>query len=156
MKLNNLGKVLTSRRKALGLFATATATAPLVAKQVADEAAAKFTQTSMGIPNGPFAYGDPGMIAGPPDHQNMMRGTLKTLLMDDGKRKELESLLYEQHRAVHFLDTDLANKRSFSLAAKITFQRQRNVERWKQDEANGTAWVRAFNYIKGAAKWLPI
>lgn len=45
------------------------------------------------------------------------------------RRAELEAILYEEHRSVHNLDPDLAANRSFSLAAKVCYQRQRNVQR---------------------------
>lgn len=44
-------------------------------------------------------------------------------------RRELETILYENHRNVHGLDHDIAANRSWSLAAKLCYQRQRNVAR---------------------------
>lgn len=44
-------------------------------------------------------------------------------------RRELETILYENHRTVHGLDHDIAANRSWSLAAKLCYQRQRNVAR---------------------------
>ena len=41
----------------------------------------------------------------------------------------VRSILFEENKIVGAIDHDLASKRSFSLAAKVTFQRQRNVER---------------------------
>jgi hypothetical protein len=40
----------------------------------------------------------------------------------------VRAMLFEQHKVVTVLDTDLAVNRSFSLSAKIAFQRQRNVD----------------------------
>lgn len=61
-------------------------------------------------------------------------------LMDAAFRAEWESALYQQNRSVYFLDHDLANKRSFSLAAKIAFQRQRNVERQMAESCGISPW----------------
>lgn len=44
-------------------------------------------------------------------------------------REVVTHLLYEEERLVGRIDPDLAVMRSFSLNAKIAFQRQRNVER---------------------------
>lgn len=44
-------------------------------------------------------------------------------------KSELWSQLFVEQSHVSFLDPDIANKRSWSLASKIAFQRQRNVER---------------------------
>ena len=40
----------------------------------------------------------------------------------------IRSALFEQNKVVTHLDADLASKRSFSLAAKIAYQRERNVQ----------------------------
>lgn len=50
-------------------------------------------------------------------------------LLNSAFRAEIESIAYEANRHVVFLDVDLATKKTFSLAAKVTFQRQRNVQR---------------------------
>ena len=45
-------------------------------------------------------------------------------------RDELESILFQQYKMVHYLEPDLAYaNHSYSMAAKITYQRQRNVNR---------------------------
>lgn len=43
-------------------------------------------------------------------------------------RSQIESIYYEEYRAVPGIDPDIAVLRSFSPMAKVTFQRQRNVE----------------------------
>lgn len=57
-------------------------------------------------------------------------------------REELRALMLEKNRKVYQLDPDLACKRSFSLNAKICFQRQRNVERDLQAYSNPPYWHR--------------
>ncbi len=44
-------------------------------------------------------------------------------------REAIRAILFEEYKLVGAIDHDIASKRSFSLAAKVTFQRQRNVER---------------------------
>lgn len=68
-------------------------------------------------------------------------------------RAELESLVYEDNRHVGWLDHDLASKRSFSLAAKVTFQRQRNVQRRiEQDVLESSPWRRISAWSDRALK----
>lgn len=60
--------------------------------------------------------------------RQMKDEAIKTALQSPTMRAKLEQTLYRMHRNVHSLDVDLAANRSMSLAAKITFQRQRNVQ----------------------------
>jgi hypothetical protein len=54
---------------------------------------------------------------------------LKKLWQVPALRDEYESLMFERNQRVGYIDLDLATKRSFSLAAKVAYQRQRNVAR---------------------------
>jgi hypothetical protein len=54
---------------------------------------------------------------------------IKWALGNPVHRAELESLLYEQYRNIHTLDPDIAYNNCYSMAAKIAYQRQRNVQR---------------------------
>lgn len=56
------------------------------------------------------------------------RGAIKIILEDRTNHAEITSTLYRCHRRIHSIDPDIGSKRSWSLAAKITFQRQRMVE----------------------------
>jgi hypothetical protein len=103
-----------------------------VAGPIAAKGALEAVQAGMaGVATAPF--GPSGGVAAEPtgyppngiDETAMLRQAYKL----PGLRDELTSLIYQEHRRVGFLDPDIANKRSFSLAAKITFQRQREVER---------------------------
>lgn len=51
----------------------------------------------------------------------------RTALRNLGLREQIESLIYENNRFVNRIDPDIAVLRSYSLNAKIAFQRQRNV-----------------------------
>lgn len=82
------------------------------------------------------------------------RATLRKLLESPALRDEYSSLMFARHRRVGALDLDLANKRSFSLAAKVTFQRQRNVEREiEEDAAELPPWQRVEAVLKRVAGW---
>ena len=70
------------------------------------------------------------------------RGLFRLKLAMPDFRAHLESVLYEQERIVAGIDYDIASKRSFSVAAKVTFQRQRNVERRLQAGSWGSSWER--------------
>lgn len=61
--------------------------------------------------------------------QRVREFALRNALATPALRAEIEAILYDQHRTVHALDHDLASNRSYSLAAKICYQRQRNVAR---------------------------
>lgn len=60
--------------------------------------------------------------------QLMRDKAVRLALSTPSQRAELESILYERYRRVHHLDMDLAANRSYSLAAKMCYQRQRLVE----------------------------
>lgn len=51
-------------------------------------------------------------------------------------KSEVESVFYEEHRRVSFIDHDIACLRSLSMSAKIAFQRQRNVKNAMNDKYN--------------------
>lgn len=57
------------------------------------------------------------------------RGLLKTVLANPADRDELMGLLNQVHRSIYRIDPDIGGRRSWSLAAKIAYQRERNVER---------------------------
>lgn len=57
------------------------------------------------------------------------KAAIEIILSNKEWMNEVESACFEENRFVHVIDHDLWSKRSFSMAAKITFQRQRNVRR---------------------------
>ncbi len=63
----------------------------------------------------------------PMGHNDPSTEQIRMLLKLPAARAQIESQTFQSYRHVSALDPDLANKRSFSLAAKVTFQRQRNV-----------------------------
>lgn len=120
---------------------------PIVAREAAEEAAKTLsgvTRGGMGIPgmdvrdmmreNIPQEVGQSLGIGGPAQGdwrvvREMRDKIVLNALRAKESRRELEIILYENHRTVHGLDHDIAANRSWSLAAKLVYQRQRNVER---------------------------
>lgn len=84
------------------------------------------------------------------------RKVLRRLLADEGARAEYTSAVFARNRNVSYIDLDLATKRSFSLAAKVTYQRQRNVERQIEEDSHedGPFWQRPDTLIRKAAGFL--
>lgn len=78
---------------------------------------------------------------------------LQTALADQAFAEGYSSYLFERERCIERLDPDLEVLRSFSPMAKITFQRQRNVERMLArdvQESGPRRWIDdALNRIMG-------
>jgi hypothetical protein len=130
-----------ARRSILRMFASA----PLVAKATADKAVANLT----GIASEGLQYG--GGCApsgeGPKPHE------FAAFLRNAVARREIETILYrEQERMVGAIDPDLAALRSFSLNAKITFQRQRNVARRLEEMQRPYSWDRIADMVRNPLK----
>lgn len=113
-----------SRRGFFGFMAAAPVAGKAMAKQVVDEHAANMAGVAM------KGYGHGQFIHAPvcPEH-SQDNSAFKAALRIPAVREQLTPVFYERNRHVSFIDPDLASKRSFSLAAKIVYQRQRNVER---------------------------
>ena len=75
----------------------------------------------------------------------------KRILRNLATRGEVESVLYEDYRTCNVIDHDLLNKRSYSYAAKVTFQRQRFVERRMRELQEETGYERIWQVINSAA-----
>lgn len=73
----------------------------------------------------------PGLGSGdgpvPSSHGELSHLQWRALLKIPQAREAITSQLFERERRIVRIDHDLAVKRSFSLAAKIAFQRERNV-----------------------------
>lgn len=72
---------------------------------------------------------------------------IRTAFLFPNKRAAIESILFEEAREVLTLDFDLANSRALSLAAKITYQRQRNVKRQMERMSTDNWWSKTSNTI---------
>ncbi len=60
----------------------------------------------------------------------------KILLQNKEMRDEYTSTLYKQYKDINQIDPDLDVHKSFSRMAKITFQRQRMVQRTIESHSN--------------------
>lgn len=134
-----------NRRKILGGLALG----PLAAKETADQLIAK--QASVGLPsarsfapNVPPGAGDFPTAGGMSYEKEV--AILRKAYGIPAVRREMESIAYESERHVPYLDPDIAAFRSFSLNAKIVYQRQRNVERALQRD-----WLEYHPYAKKKA-----
>lgn len=69
------------------------------------------------------------------------REAMRMILADSKKRAEIRTLLYQSNRVISRIDPDIGGRRSWSLAAKIAYQRERFVERDLAEEfQDATAW----------------
>lgn len=115
-----------NRRGFLSALARTPVVGALAGKMLADDAMAKLAGVQLsGMTSGaaPLAVGN-GPSGPDPTPKDWARG-----LRDAATRRRVEAMIYELERAVYQLDPDLVAKQSFSLNAKIVFQRQRNVAR---------------------------
>ncbi len=131
-----------NRRGFLGALARAPVVGAIAGKALRDEAAAKLAGVSLsglngGGPEPPFST--IGSEPSPSQWQSLLR--------DFSKRSQIEAMLYEMNRGVYSLDPDLAVNRSFSLAAKIVYQRQHNVARRIEELQNEHPWRRLNNMV---------
>lgn len=111
----------STRRSFLSMMAAS----PLAAKSVAENASMQLMQGhgALVLRSGVEARGQPIPMPnrGPKDFARAF--------LDPKFKGAMEAAAFESNRHVSYIDHDIASKRSFSLAAKITFQRQRNVAR---------------------------
>lgn len=149
---------MTDRRSFLRLLGLS----PIAAKVAADQAAADLSGvTANGLSFEPPEFGASWMgHSGEKlitDEIESHRGRSKLIRLAckvPQLYSELESELYRSHKHIGSIDPDLASMKSFSLAAKITFQRQRNVEHMRGglcSEYNGS-YEREEHLVKTVAR----
>jgi hypothetical protein len=130
---------MIARRAALRLIGLA----PALARAVANEAGGLATGINLG---GNVGTPQPALSTNGVNERDQWKAALKI----PGLRDDLVSALYERYRHVGYIDHDIASMRSFSLAAKVTFQRQRNVARELYDNTNEGYWDRTRRIIRRA------
>lgn len=108
-----------SRRKFFGIAAVS----PFAAKKAVEETAMQLVQGSA------LGRGYAGECASVPTGPSRTPKDFARAFLDPKFRSAMEAAAFNNNRHVTYIEHDIASKRSFSLAAKITFQRQRNVER---------------------------
>jgi hypothetical protein len=141
-------------------FFGAIAAAPAAAKVAADQAVAELARAQ--LPGGAILGGSGGLyggnagVYGAPMAMQQFDGAsaMRRLLSDPQALAEYRSLLFERNRTISQIDPDIACHRSFSLNAKIAFQRQRNVERELQEQEGGPWWHKFEALQKKFVGWL--
>lgn len=124
--------------------------APFAGKAVAEEAAARLSGV-VASGAGNHLIGAELPQSGRSALPDMTERHYRAAYQIPGLREAAETILYrEQMREVSFIDPDLAVLKSFSLQAKITFQRQRNVQRYIERQQNEAPWRRVDQLIMKA------
>lgn len=131
MKLNRRG------------FLRALPAAPLAAKAAADAA----IMESSNIGRIGMFPGDQAKNCAPVAYDKNWYDRRKSIFLSPDVGSEIRSFLFEKNRQVQYIDPDIACLRSFSLNAKIAFQRARNVERQFQAEITESVWTRMEQYV---------
>lgn len=141
-----------NRRKILGLFATAPITAPLAAKELVEKSQLAEMGIKAALHNDAGAFPPSGFPYGPASaSSDDPYALVSKALKIPGIRDKIKDIILPDLMNVYALDSDIANKRSFSLAAKITFQRQRNIERYldslERNNLNGF-WPKITDFVR--------
>lgn len=81
------------------------------------------------------------------------REAMRSILANKDHDAEIRTLLYQSHRRIHHLDPDIGGRMSWSLAAKITYQRQRFVDQEiKGSLQDATPWQAINNWVENKLK----
>lgn len=132
-------------------FLKALPATPFAAKKAAENAAASISRIgagpSLGLGLGVAQESTTAVSLGNiPTDKDWIK-----LVGDVAFRKELESIYYERERSVSSIDPDIAVYRSFSLSAKIAYQRERNVARQVAALTDGNGWWGRFEKFRRKA-----
>lgn len=139
-----------NRRRLISLLGLAPVAAPLAVKAMADSATANLAGMALGAGQGQYSNGLPPVSGGSEASKDQAR----LALMNPAVRAEIESMIYERERRIGFIDPDIACHRSFSLNAKIVFQRRRNVARELDQMKSEYPWSRMQKLLRGGLSLL--
>lgn len=116
-----------TRRRMLSIIAGVPIVGPLASKLALDQNAMNLMSPTQGslLSQGLGSDGSGSQMPSPISNASK---NYKAAFNIPWFKDEVESIIYEEQHHVYRLDADLAGLRSLSLAAKITFQRQRNVK----------------------------
>ena len=133
-----------NRRRVLQTLGIGAVQAPLLAKKAAEDAAAGLARVGS---VGNSIDGCAPQAFGAETHKKFKQA------VNLGFRKQIEAILYEEEKHVHYIDYDIAVMKSVSLSAKIVYQRKRNVERRIRFMELGTySWDRLDNMLDNMLK----
>jgi hypothetical protein len=144
-----------TRRKFFGMVGTA----PLAARGAAEAVTRQLAGIGAGLSynTGVFtqpmaAQGQAGQLLG---FQKLRQEAFKRAVALPQWRGEIESILYQQYRQIGNIDPDIAVMRSFSLSAKIAFQRQRVVARALKHDVmeEPTCWQQMSQWTERVLEW---
>lgn len=140
-----------NRRSILGGLVAA----PVAAKQVAEKVALSIAEMegAAKIPGMSGISHPPSDTWGPKDSVGLASAGPRVPFVEQARRflrskqnmDEFTSILYAENKIVSHLDPDLMYSKALSPAAKITYQRQRNVERAMREAQTDT--IRPFEWL---------
>lgn len=140
---------MIGRRKFLSVLGVGAVAAPVAGRQIISAAGgiegAYAQMPSSPPPNVGQAFRSGGLSFDPWEQARRAFANKETL-------DKITSELFAEQRTINAIDHDLASKRSFSLAAKVAFQRQRNVERRLADMSGTYPGHRIHEIIQKATK----
>lgn len=108
--------------------------APLAGRAAAEAVAKELNQIGLsgGVPHGATlrdAVSNQTNAIGHQGWNTLARREAMRLILSDKKRDaEIRSILSQNYRRIHQIDPDIAGRHSWSLAAKIVYQRERFVD----------------------------
>lgn len=137
-----------NRRGLLKLLGAAPVAAPRIAAEMQAKAALQAADAAKLIGTQISGLGDEAPLS-----LDITPKEVQKALRIPFAKEGIMEILWNQHRHVYALDPDLAVKKSFSLNAKITFQRQRNVERRFKELQEEPAWLRIPNFVRNILKF---
>lgn len=135
-----------NRRSILGVIAGA----PFAGKAIAETAVGGV----LGIPPPSQGYVDSaGQCAANRISEPLVErsAALRTVLADKQAMSEIRDEMFREHRVVLSIDPDIMAMRSWSPMAKVTFQRQRNVERAIEEAFGDNDWNKPSRYVRALA-----
>lgn len=80
------------------------------------------------------------------------REAMRLILSDKQRGAEIRSILSQNYRRIHQIDPDIAGRHSWSLAAKIAYQRQRCVDQEIAEVHEASPWHTARNWVEDQLK----
>lgn len=144
-------KIEATRRRFLAFVGVAAPAAPLVAKAAIEKEIAGLSGVQLGASAGigiPYS----GVMSAPGEGGFDVADAADKFFSVFGLPEHVNENMIQRSRDVRSIDPDIAVKRSWSFAAKVQEQRQRNLEKMRQGMVDGIAQTRrekAFRKLTG-------